>query len=170
MKKNRILVLVMTLALSGLSIAGCQTGTNTNANQNGNRGATNDNANARGRDGGMSREDFERQKDSLAQQARELGRTIGSGADDLWIWTKVRAQLATADDLRDSTVSVDVDNNAVTLSGTVASDAQKSRAAEVARSVEGVRSVTNNLTVSATGGGNANANTNRNTNRNANRP
>jgi hypothetical protein len=162
MKRIRITVAVAALALVGGLFAGCQTADNANSNQNANRPA-NENANARGRNDGLSREDFERQKDSIAQQARDLGRKIGQGADDLWLWTKVRAQMAAADDLRDSTVNVDVDNNVVTLTGTVASDAQKAKAAEVARGVEGVRNVTNNLTVSASGG-------NANTNRNANRP
>jgi osmotically-inducible protein OsmY len=68
---------------------------------------------------------------------------------DGWLWTKTRAVLATTDDLRDSTINVDVDNAVVTLSGTVATQAQKTKAAQVAKSVEGVKSVRNNLTVSA---------------------
>ena len=68
---------------------------------------------------------------------------------------KTRFELAAADDLRDSTINVDVDNGVVTLTGTVASQAQKTRAQNVARGVEGVTNVRNNLTVSS---GNANAN------------
>ena len=75
---------------------------------------------------------------------------------------KTRFELATADDLRDSTINVDVDNGVVTLTGTVASAAQKTRAQTVARGVEGVTNVRNNLTVRSD---NANANANRNTNR-----
>jgi len=57
--------------------------------------------------------------------------------------------LATSDDLSDSTINVDVDNAVVTLSGTVATQAQKTKAAQVAKGVEGVKSVRNNLTVKA---------------------
>jgi hyperosmotically inducible periplasmic protein len=57
--------------------------------------------------------------------------------------------LATTDDLRDSTINVDVDNAIVTLSGTVATQAQKTKAAQVAKGVEGVKNVRNNLVVSA---------------------
>jgi len=48
-----------------------------------------------------------------------------------------RAVLATTEDLRDSTINVDVDNAVVTLSGTVANAAQKSKAEQVARGVTG---------------------------------
>lgn len=127
---------------------------NTNANT-----AANTNANANGGvfNANISREDFDRQKERFEREAREAGRKVGPGASDLWIWTKARAALAAADDLRDSTVSVDVDNSVVTLTGTVASNEQKARAAQVAK-VEGATRVVNNLTVSA-GGANANANT-----------
>jgi hypothetical protein len=105
----------------------------------------------------ITREDFERQKERFQREAREAGRKIGPGASDLWIWTKARAALAAAQDLRDSTVSVDVDNSVVTLTGTVASNEQKTKAGQVAK-VEGATRVVNNLTVAA-GGANANANT-----------
>lgn len=119
-----------------------------NANANANRGVINAN---------ISREDFERQKERFEREAREVGRKVGPGASDLWLWTKARAALASADDLRDSTVNVDVDNAVVTLTGTVASNEQKTKAAQVAK-VEGATRVVNNLTVSA-GAANANSNT-----------
>jgi hyperosmotically inducible protein len=78
--------------------------------------------------------------------------------NDGWLWVKTRFELAAADDLRDSTINVDVDKGVVTLTGTVANAAQKSRAETVAKSLEGVTSVKNMLKVSASG--NANANTN----------
>ncbi|HWS87585.1 MAG TPA: BON domain-containing protein [Pyrinomonadaceae bacterium] len=124
------------------------TGANANANANSNGGVVNAN---------ITREDFERQKERFQREAREAGRKIGPGASDLWVWTKARAALAAAQDLRDSTVSVDVDNSVVTLTGTVASNEQKIKAGQVAK-VEGAARVVNNLTVSA-GGANANANT-----------
>ena len=61
---------------------------------------------------------------------------------------KTRFDLAAADDLRDSTINVDVDNDVVTLTGTVASAAQKTRAEAVAKAVEGVKTVRNQLKVS----------------------
>lgn len=151
--------LVTLIAVAGLLLAGCtatntntNTNTNLNANANANRNANvnaNLNANRSGRtvNANITREEYDRDKDSFASDARQLGRTIGSGANDGWLWTKTRGVLAAADDLRESTINVDVDNAVVTLSGTVGSAAQKASAEKLAKSVEGVTSVKNNLTV-----------------------
>ena len=161
MKIRYFIGLVAGAILIVLFVAGCETATNTNtntnlaasnANTNANVNAnanTNANANRRTVNANISREEYERDKESFAEDARRLGRTIGTGANDGWLWTKTRALLATADDLRDSTINVDVDNEVVTLSGTVATQAQKTRAAQVARGVEGVKNVKNDLAVSA---------------------
>jgi hyperosmotically inducible protein len=158
MNSNKLMVLITTVAVVALA-PGCDTATNTNtntnvavsnANVNTNVNAnTNANASRRTVNANISREEYERAKESFAQDAKRLGRTIGTGANDGWLWTKTRAVLATTDDLRDSTINVDVDNAVVTLSGTVATQAQKTRAAQVAKGVEGVKSVKNNLVVSA---------------------
>jgi hyperosmotically inducible periplasmic protein len=161
MKSNKLTALLAGGALIILA-SGCQTTTNTNngnanvavtnANTNANVNANaniNANSNRRSVNANISREEYERNKESFAEEARRLGRTIGTGANDGWLWTKTRALLATTDDLRDSTINVDVDNAVVTLSGTVATQAQKTKATQVARGIEGVKNVRNNLTVSA---------------------
>lgn len=73
---------------------------------------------------------------------------IGTGRNDEWIWTKVRAALASVDGLRDSTIDVAVDNSVVTLSGSVPEAAQKEKAGIVVRSIEGVKSLRNMLIIS----------------------
>lgn len=160
MNSNRLVAFIAGAALIALA-AGCETATNTNTNTNvavSNANMTanvnananiNTNANRRAVNANISREEYERDKESFAEDAKRLGRTIGSGANDGWLWTKTRTVLATTDDLRDSTINVDVDNAAVTLSGTVATQAQKTKAAQIAKGVEGVKIVRNNLTVSA---------------------
>jgi osmotically-inducible protein OsmY len=106
------------------------------------------------------RAEYEKNKQTTAEEAKSLGRKIGTGLDDGWLWTKTRFDLAAADDLRDSTINVDVENSVVTLSGTVATAAQKAKAEAVAKSVEGVKSVKNMLKVSASTNSNAaNSNT-----------
>jgi BON domain len=160
-----ILVLTALLVL----IAGCDNAANdnrtANANANANLNANvsptstpvttaNDNRRA------PTREDYERDRERYSREARESGRTIGAGVNDGWLWVKTRFDLAAADDLRDSTINVDVDNAVVTLSGTVASAAQKTRAETVVKGVEGVTSVKNTLKVQ-TGNANANANAGR---------
>ena len=161
MDKLKFFTIVAGVALSALAI-GCDTTTNTNTNTNiaaSNANAnsnvhvnanvnTNANANRRAVNANISRAEYEKDKESFSEEAKRLGRSIGTGTNDGWLWTKTRAELATTDDLRDSTINVDVDNAVVTLSGTVATAAQKNKAAQVAKSVDGVKSVKNNLAVS----------------------
>ncbi|MDQ3666718.1 MAG: BON domain-containing protein [Acidobacteriota bacterium] len=97
----------------------------------------------------LTREEYDRDKDRYTREAKESGRTIGSGLNDGWLWVKTKFELAAADDLRDSTINVDVDNDVVTLTGTVATAAQKAQAETIAKSVEGVKSVRNMLRVAA---------------------
>ncbi|HSD46279.1 MAG TPA: BON domain-containing protein, partial [Pyrinomonadaceae bacterium] len=104
---------------------------NANANRNANltaspTPATNTNTNTTGR--APTREEYERDRERYQREARESGRKVGSGPNDGWLWVKTRFELATADDLRDSTIDVDVDNGVVTLSGSVANASQKTRA------------------------------------------
>ena len=148
---RRILVILAACALPAAAGLGCDS----TADRNGNTAAvTNANAaytpasnanDARPLSANVSREEFERDRDYYEREVRRLGRTVGSGADDLWVWWKTRAALAAAEDVRDLTINVDVDNHVVTLTGTVAHDAQKRRAEQVARGVEGVREVKNSL-------------------------
>jgi osmotically-inducible protein OsmY len=111
-----------------------------------------------------TREEYSRDKERIDREIRDeaerVGRKIGQGANDAWLWLKTRYALAAAEDLRDSTIDVDVENDVVTLSGTVASNAQKSAAEKAARTVEGVKRVQNNLRISAERGTNANRNAN----------
>ena len=98
-------------------------------------------------DAGITREEYERNKDRYTEEAKRLGRKIGAGANDGWLWTKTRAVLANENDLRDSTINVDVENGVVTLSGTVANDAQRAKAEKVVRGIEGPKDVRNQLTI-----------------------
>ena len=171
--RGRIIGVIAFAALSIL-FAGCDNTANNNrtANANANANATatptpaavaNNNSNR-----APTREEYERNKERYQREAKGSGRTIGTGVNDGWLWVKTRFDLAAADDLRDSTINVDVDQAVVTLTGSVASAAQKARAETVAKSVDGVKSVKNMLKV-APSGTNANANANANHNANANR-
>jgi hyperosmotically inducible protein len=151
--RNRIAVMTMISGLA-LALAGCGEMATNNTNANANRAA---NANVTVAAAsptptprrGLTREQYESDKESYTQQAKDAGRKIGAGINDGWLWTKTRFDLAAADDLRDSTINVDVDNDVVTLTGTVASAEQKARAAAISKSVEGVKSVKNLLKVTA---------------------
>ena len=155
--RRRIEGLILLVALAILAV-GCDNTANTNtanrnanANANANAAATatpvvaNNNSNRRA----PTREEYDREKARYDREARESGRKVGSGANDGWLWVKTRFDLATADDLRDSTIDVDVENGVVTLTGTVPSNTQKARAEQIVTPVEGVKSVRNQLKVAA---------------------
>ena len=158
---RRTITGLVAIAALAVLIAGCDSAANynrtanTNANANATVAPTSTPVVSTNSNRAPTREDYEREKDRYGREARESGRTIGTGANDGWLWVKTRFDLAAADDLRDSTINVDVDNAVVTLTGTVASAAQKTRAEAVAKAVEDVKSVRNNLRVQAD---NANAN------------
>lgn len=147
MKKITLLTLVM---IASLAFVGCESTTeNANVKVNGNTlnsntGAlVNENTNVSGMttDKELTREEFDKDKAKYEKEAKDESATIGTGANDLWIWTKTRASFATVDDLRDSTINVDVDNAVVTLKGTVGSQAQKDAAIKAAKAIEDVKDV-----------------------------
>jgi osmotically-inducible protein OsmY len=108
---------------------------NANANTNANRWSNTN----------LTREEYDRRR---AEYERDKGSsTIGSGANDSWLWFKTRAALLTTSDLRESTINVDVVNDVVTLKGTVETAAQKTKAEQVAKDIDGVKSVKNELKV-----------------------
>ena len=75
---------------------------------------------------------------------------IKSTAQDATLTTKVKSALAADVGLRTLTgISVSSDGSVVTLKGAADTDANKRRAEQVARGVDGVSSVKNELTVEA---------------------
>lgn len=161
--------------LGAAALTGCQpdaTNTNANVNRNANMNANtavvvnttpspaNMNANAnRWGNANISREEYDRRR---AEYERDRGTSaIGQGVNDSWLWFKTRAALLATDDLRESTINVDVENDVITLRGTVANPAQKTRAEQVAKGIEGQKGVRNELKVAP-----ADSITNMNTNAN----
>jgi hypothetical protein len=178
MKIKFMTIGVAALALAAL-ISGCDS-TTTNSNNsranvtnlgtnNANVGAVVVNSNAnmnanRWSNTNITREQYDRSK---ADYERDKGSgTIGSGANDSWLWFKTRAALLTTSDLRESTVNVDVVNDVVTLKGTVETAAEKTKAEQVAKDIDGVKSVKNELKVAPN---DSMTNTSSNSNANARR-
>ena len=89
----------------------------------------------------------ERAADKTASATKRTGRAI----DDGWIKSKIYAQyLADWNTvLNDSDIDVDVDNNVVTLNGTVKTAEAKAKAVSIAKATDGVKSVKDNLRVGA---------------------
>ena len=75
------------------------------------------------------------------------GEKTGVYVDDATITSKVKTAFATDKTVDAMDINVDTNNGNVRLSGFVDSEAETRRAEEIARSVAGVKSVTNALTV-----------------------
>ena len=130
-----------TLALTAaLAAAACGGGDNHNGTHNGNAaGNTARPANAntaaaantnRGIDWkvGISEEDLKKRTAEYRGEATRLKDSVADNTCDLYIWTKVRAELARIDGLSDSVIIVDVNDGVVTLKRNVTGD-QKTKAA-----------------------------------------
>lgn len=174
--------LTLTIGLTALALAGCESTTNTNTNlrnvnsntavvvnSNGNTGVISTTNTNRWSNSNVNRADYDKNRAEYEKDKRST-ETIGSGVNDSWLWTKTRLALMTTSDLRESTIDVDVVNDVVTLKGTVASAAQKTKAEQVAKDIDGVKSVTNQLKVAANDsmtntGGSSDTKSNANANR-----
>jgi len=91
-------------------------------------------------------------------RARETGARIGESvavgasraerlARDAGLTAKIKSKMALDDLVKARTIDVDTIDGAVTLSGAVASAAERERAVQLARETEGVSTVTDRLTI-----------------------
>jgi hypothetical protein len=155
--KYKLLTLTVGLLAVAIFFAACSGGSegnNTRGNTNINKAtptpaATATPSNTSKWNANISKEEYEKDKAGYEKQ-KTTTEVIGTGLNDSWLWFKVRSALAMADDLRDSTISVSLSDEVATLAGTVASAAQKASAEKTAKGVTGVKSVKNDLKVSAT--------------------
>ncbi len=145
----------LAVLTSAFAAGACDTTANMNTNTNARNANSNTavvvNATAtatpRSSNANVSREEYDKNR---AEYEKDKGSsTIGQGANDSWLWFKTKTALATTDDLRDSTINVDVENDKITLRGTVPTAAQKTQAETVAKGIEGQKGVNNQLTVKA---------------------
>jgi len=96
----------------------------------------------------VAREDYtEEMARKQREEADRRGDTIGDSIDDAWIHTKIVAKLIGNADTPQRKINVDVNNNVVTLRGTVDNAAEKAEAEQVAKNTDGVRQVINQLKV-----------------------
>lgn len=121
------------------------TATVVNANNTTVVSTTNTNTNRWANANGVNRADYDKNRADYEREKRDS--TIGSGANDSWLWFKTRAALLGTTGIRESTINVDVVNDVVTLRGTVETAAEKTKAEQVAKGIEGVKSVKNELKV-----------------------
>ncbi|HSD44678.1 MAG TPA: BON domain-containing protein [Burkholderiales bacterium] len=74
-------------------------------------------------------------------------RSVGQTIDDAGITAKVKTALAAEKDVSATSINVDTVQGNVTLSGRVANQTEADRALQVARSVDGVKSVDSKLSL-----------------------
>jgi hyperosmotically inducible periplasmic protein len=73
---------------------------------------------------------------------------IGTGGSDFFQFTQARAAIGGDPDLKTTNILIDVKAGVLTLSGTVASAQQKSKAEQLVRAVDGIKTVNNRLRIS----------------------
>lgn len=82
--------------------------------------------------------------------AQDSNQTVPGKTNDAWITTKVKSELATTKGIKSTDITVETTEGVVSLSGTVASAAQKTKVEKIAKKVKGVKSVAaDGLTVGA---------------------
>jgi hyperosmotically inducible protein len=96
----------------------------------------------------IERKDYTEENARVAREnAKSRGETVGSSMDDAWIHTKVVTKLIGDSRTPERKINVDVVNNVVTLRGAVRTAEEKTAAEQVAKSVDGVKSVKNMLKI-----------------------
>ncbi len=98
------------------------------------------------RAGAMAAKVAEKTKDVVGK-SQDAASAAGAAVTDGWITTKVKAKFADETLLKDSAITVDTHDHAVTLKGSVRTVAAKTRAAEIASGTKGVTRVVNHLVV-----------------------
>src|SRR4051812_288330 len=77
--------------------------------------------------------------------------TMTQRVDDGWITTKIKSDFAVDKLVSATNIHVDTDNGVVHLSGVAKSQDEANRAVQIARGVNGVRSVRNEMQVQSVG-------------------
>jgi hyperosmotically inducible protein len=81
--------------------------------------------------------------EKVAVGANEAQRAVGNAG----LTAKIKAKMALDDSIQATAIDVDTDGSIVTLNGTVRSEAERSRALQLARETEGVTQVVDRLRV-----------------------
>jgi hyperosmotically inducible protein len=121
-KKNVFFRFLLILALVGFVSAGCTTTKNTGVAI---------------KEGGTE----------AGQQVAHGAKQVGEKIEDASITSAIKMKFANDELVSASKIDVDTKDGHVTLTGSVASQAEATRALELGRSVDGVKSVHSNLTV-----------------------
>ena len=81
--------------------------------------------------------------EKVAESANRAEHALGDGA----LTAKIKSKMALDDSVKSLNIDVDTNAGVVTLSGTVRSQAEKTRALQLARETSGVKSVEDRLVI-----------------------
>jgi osmotically-inducible protein OsmY len=103
---------------------------------------------------GATRTDPAVNTDKAREAGAEIGAAVATGAaqagralNDGGLTAKIKSKMALDDSIRATSIDVDTVGGAVTLSGTVRSEAERKKAIQLARETAGVTSVSDRLVV-----------------------
>jgi hyperosmotically inducible protein len=100
---------------------------------------------------GVAAEKTKEAADTAADKTKDAASKTANVASDTWVTTKVKTKIVGDKALKGSKIDVSTTGGIVTLSGTVTSEAQKTRAITLAKGIKGVKDVDDKTTVSAAG-------------------
>jgi hyperosmotically inducible periplasmic protein len=75
------------------------------------------------------------------------GETVGQKVDDATVVAKIKAEMLKSPDVSGLAVNVDAKNGVVTLSGSAKTEAERTKAADIARHADGVAKVDNKIVI-----------------------
>jgi osmotically-inducible protein OsmY len=85
--------------------------------------------------------------EKVVEKTKEGAEKTGEVVTDTWITSRIKTKMVGEDALKDSEVHVTTKDHVVTLTGYVKSAAGRTKAAEIAHDVEGVKEVVNRIAV-----------------------
>lgn len=101
--------------------------------------------------GSEARQDARQALDKAENKVEQAANATSNAVSDAAIVTKINASLAADDKLKATKIEVKADNGRVTLTGTAPDASSQARATTLAKSVDGVHSVDNQLVVDRNG-------------------
>jgi osmotically-inducible protein OsmY len=84
---------------------------------------------------------------TVGSKTKDGAKEVGEAITDAWITTKIKTDFVNEDALKGSDINVDTNDHVVTLKGTVASEAGRARAVQVAKTTKGVSRVVDTLSI-----------------------
>jgi osmotically-inducible protein OsmY len=84
---------------------------------------------------------------SLVGTSALAGETVGQKVDDAAVVAKIKAELLKSPDVSGLAVNVDAKNGVVTLSGSARTEAERTKAADIAKHADGVAKVDNKIVI-----------------------